>query len=94
MNKGKGCYILTPEVSGRITKIAIENVGAAAGTGTGSKHIDVLSADGKTTVLDNVSGETLTAGIKITGNYSQLKIICDESTGGATYIKSITVYYE
>lgn len=94
MNKGKGCYILTPVVSGRITKIAIENVSSAAGTGTGTKPIDVLSADGETTVLDNVSGETLTSGKEITGNYSQLKIICDATSGGATYIKSITVYYE
>lgn len=94
MNKGKGAYILTPEVTGRITKIAIENVSAAAGTGTGTRPIDVLSADGKTTVLENVSGESLTSGKEITGNYSQLKIICDETSGGATYIKSITVYYE
>lgn len=94
MNKGKSAYVMTPKVSGAIKKIAIENVSAQGGTGVGTKPIDVLSADGNVTVLDNVSGTTLTNGLEISGNYDQLKIICDETLGGATYIKSITIYVD
>lgn len=92
MNKGKKAYVLTPKFDGKsITNIAIENVKAADGTGIGSKPIDILSADGTTSIVSAVSGETLTKGIVVTGTYDQLKIICNETNGGATYIKSITI---
>lgn len=92
MNKGKKAYVLTPKFDGKsITNIAIENVKAADGTGIGSKPIDILSADGTTSIVSAVSGETLTKGIVVTGTYDQLKIIFNETNGGATYIKSITI---
>lgn len=92
MNKGKKAYILTPKFDGKsITNIAIENVSGADGTGIGSKPIDILSADGKTTIASGISGETLTKGIVVDGTYDQLRIICNESNGGATYIKSIAI---
>lgn len=92
MNKGKTAYVLTPKFDGKsITNIAIENVKTADGTGIGSKPIDILSADGKTTIASGISGETLTKGIVVDGTYDQLRIICNEKDGGATYIKSITI---
>lgn len=92
MNKGKTAYVLTPKFDGKsITNIAIENVKTADGTGIGSKPIDILSADGKTTIVSGISGETLTKGIVVDGTYDQLRIICNENNGGATYIKSIAI---
>lgn len=92
MNKDKKAYILTPKFDGKsITNIAIENVKTADGTGIGSKPIDILSADGKTTIASGISGETLTKGIVVDGTYGQLRIICNENNGGATYIKSIAI---
>ena len=92
MNKGKTAYVLTPKFDGKsITNIAIENVKTADGTGIGSKPIDILSADGKTTIASGISGETLTKGIVVDGTYDQLRIICNENNGGATYIKSIAI---
>lgn len=92
MNKDKKAYILTPKFDGKsITNIAIENVKTADGTGIGSKPIDILSADGKTTIASGISGETLTKGIVVDGTYDQLRIICNENNGGATYIKSIAI---
>lgn len=92
MNKEKKAYILTPKFEGKsITNIAIENVQTADGTGIGSKPIDVLSADGKTTIASGISGEILTKGIVVDGTYDQLRIICNEKNGGATYIKSIAI---
>ena len=91
INKGKGAYILTPSVNTKITKISVVTNTKNDGSGdVGSRPVDILSLDG-TTILDNVTGETLAAGIDVEGDYKQLKIIADETAGGATYITTITI---
>jgi hypothetical protein len=66
----------------------------ADGTGDmGDRPMDILSADGATTLLDNVTGQTLADGMTVASGHSRVKIICDETGGGAVYIKSITVTF-
>ena len=92
MNTGKGCYVLTPSVTGKITKITIELTSAAAGTGTGSRACYIMTADGKTKISgDKIPASTLIAGYSISGTYTQLRV---EPADGATYIKSIIVDYQ
>lgn len=96
MNKGKGAYVLTPELpSGKeIKTISVVLNKKADGTGDmGDRPMDILSADGATTLLDNVTGQTLADGMAVAAGHSRVKIICDEAGGGAVYIKSITVTF-
>ena len=95
MNKGKSAYVLTPALpSGmELKKISIVLNTSSAGTGNiGDRPLDVLAADGSV-VLDNVSGQSLADGMEVKAGLDQVKIICDETNGGAVYITSITVTY-
>ena len=97
MNKGKGAYVLTPELpSGKtITKIAVVLNKKNDGTGEmGDRPLDILNADGTTTLLDNVTGQPLADGLEVPAGNTQVRVICDEKDGGAVYITSITVFYE
>lgn len=92
MNTGKSGYVLTPTVSGNITKITIELTSSSAGTGTGTRACYIKTADGATTISgDKIAAASLIAGYSISGSYKQLRI---EPADGATYIKSITVDYQ
>ena len=95
MNKGKGCYILSPVVSGKITNVVVEVSSNNAGDGTASvtRTFDVLDAEGNT-ILSDVKGDDLKSGMPISGTCTQIKIIPNETNGGACYIKSITITYE
>ena len=96
MNKGKSAYVLTPALPDgmEIKKIAVVLNTNNSGTGNmGDRPMDVLSADGKTTILDNVTGQTLADGMDVAAGNTQVRIICDETGGGAIYITSITVTY-
>ena len=74
-----------------IPKISVVTNTKSDGSGdVGTRPVDILSLDG-TTILDNVKGETLAAGIDVEGDYKQLKIIADETEGGSTYITTITI---
>ena len=92
MNTGKSGYVLTPSVSGKITKITIELVGKADGTGTGTRACYIKTADGETTISGaSIAAASLRAGYSISGTYTQLRI---EPADGATYIKSVTIDYQ
>lgn len=86
MNTGKGCYILTPKVSGSIKKITIALAAKNDGTGTGSRACNLLTADG--TTIATVDADNLISGYTLTGEYNQIRI---EPAEGATYISSITI---
>lgn len=91
MNKGKTAYVLTPKV-GKITKIAVTTNRKNDGTGDmGDRPLDIMTVDG-TVLLDNAAGQTLADGMEISGDHNQLKIACDETAGGATYITKITIW--
>ncbi|MBO4476493.1 MAG: hypothetical protein J5737_07220 [Bacteroidales bacterium] len=97
MNKGKSAYVLTPELpSGKsIKQIAVVLNKKNDGTGEmGDRPMDILSADGTTTLLDNVTGQSLADGLEVPAGNTQVRIICDEKDGGAVYITSITVFFE
>ena len=88
---GKGAYVLTPSVDTKITKISVVTNTKSDGSGdVGTRPVDILSLEGET-ILDDVTGETLAAGIDVKGDYKQLKIIADETAGGSTYITTITI---
>ena len=89
LNSGKSGYVATPVVSGKITKITVELTSAAAGTGTGTRAMNILDGSGNT-VASSVAASALISGYSITGSYNQLRL----DPTGATYIKSITIYYE
>ena len=95
MNKGKGSYIQTPAVpSGKkITHLVVSCAWNADGTGgfETTRTFDVK--DGSTTVLSAVTGKSLSAGVDIPGDHTQLRISPNESTGGASYILNATVTY-
>lgn len=95
MNKGKNAYVLTPALpSGmEIKKIAIVLNTKNDGSGSiGDRPMDVVSEDGEV-VLNDVSGQSLADGMSVKAGLGQVKIMCDETNGGAVYIKSITVSY-
>ena len=97
MNKGKSAYVLTPELpSGKsIKQIAVVLNKKNDGTGEmGDRPMDILSADGTATLLDNVTGQSLADGLEVPAGNTQVRIICDEKDGGAVYITSITVFFE
>ena len=97
MNKGKGAYVLTPVLpSGKsVKKIAVVLNKKNEGTGEmGDRPMDILNADGTTTLLNNVTGQSLADGLEVPDGNAQVRIICDETDGGAVYITSITVFYE
>jgi hypothetical protein len=97
MNKGKGAYVLTPVLpSGKsVKKIAVVLNKKNDGTGDmGDRPMDILNADGTTTLLNNVTGQSLADGLEVPDGNAQVRIICDETDGGAVYITSITVFYE
>ncbi len=95
MNKGKGSYIQTPSVpSGKkITHLVVSCAWNADGTGgfETTRTFDVK--DGTTTVLSAVTGKSLSAGVDIPGDHTQLRISPNESTGGASYILNATVTF-
>ena len=96
MNKGKSAYVLTPALPDgmEIKKISVVLNKKNDGTGDmGDRPMDILSADGKATLLDNVTGQTLADGLDVAAGNTQARIICDETNGGAVYITSITVTY-
>ena len=96
MNKGKGAYVLTPAApEGKVVKkISVVLNKTAKGDGEmGDRPIDILSADGATTLLDDVTGQALADGLEVPAGNAQVKIICDETNGGAVYITSITVTF-
>lgn len=95
MNKGKGAYILTPTVptGKKITKITVvTNAKADASGDAGTRPLDILSADGTETLHSNVT--TAASGLAIDGEYTALRVICNETNGGATYVVSVTVDFE
>ena len=95
MNKGKDAYVLTPTVpSGKkITKITVVTNTKNDGSGTaGDRPLDIQSADGKSTLHANVTNYA--EGLEISGEHTALRVICNESNGGATYIVSITIDFE
>ena len=96
MNKGKGSYVLTPAApEGKVVKkiSVVLNKSAKGDDEMGDRPIDILSADGATTLLDDVTGQTLADGIEVPAGNAQVKIICDETKGAAVYITSITVTF-
>lgn len=95
MNKGKGAYVVTPALpSGmEIKKIAIVLNTKNDGSGSiGDRPMDVVSEAGEV-VLNDVSGQSLADGMSVKAGLGQVKIMCDETNGGAVYITSITVTY-
>ena len=95
MNKGKSAYVLTPTVptGKKITKITVVTNTKNDGTGeAGDRPLDILSADGSETLHSAVTNSA--AGLSITGEHTALRVICNETSGGATYITSITVDFE
>ncbi len=96
MNKGKGSYVLTPAApEGKVVKkiSVVLNKSAKGDDEMGDRPIDILSADGATTLLDDVTGQTLADGLEVPAGNAQVKIICDETKGAAVYITSITVTF-
>ena len=96
MNKGKSAYVLTPALpSGKEVKtISVVLNKSNAGTGDmGDRPMDILSADGTATLLDNVTGQDLADGLPVAAGHSQVRIICDEKDGGSVYITEITVTF-
>jgi hypothetical protein len=55
--------------------------------------MDILNADGSSTLLAEQTGQTLADGVAVASGNSQVRIICNEAKGGAVYITSITVTY-
>lgn len=95
MNKGKGAYLLTPEApDGKYVKsVTVVTNKRNDGTGDpGDRPLDIQSADGSETLVSNTSAYA--DGLDITGQHSQVRIICNEENGGATYIVSVTVEFE
>lgn len=95
LNKGKGAYVVTPALpSGmELKKVAVVLNTKNDGSGNvGDRPMDVVASDGSV-VLDNVSGQTLADGIEVKAGLDQVKIMCDETNGGAVYITSIIVTY-
>ena len=91
MNKGKSAYLLSPVVSGSIRRITVVQASSNAGNNTnGTRVMDVLTPDGTGTI---VSSSTLN-GVSISGTHNQVRIIANETSGGATYIVSVTIEYE
>ena len=91
MNKGKNAYLLSPVVSGSIRRITVVQASSNAGNNTnGTRVMDVLTPDGTGTI---VSSSTLN-GVSISGTHNQVRIIANETSGGATYIVSVTIEYE
>ncbi len=90
MNTGKGCYLLTPSVSSKITKLTVALATKGDGSGTGTRACNICEADG--TLIEKVNAATLIGGYVLTGTYSQLRI--EPSADGAIYIPSVTVEYE
>ena len=96
MNKGKSAYVLTPAVPDgkEVKKISVVLNKKSDGTGDmGDRPLDILNADGSATLLNDVTGQALADGIDVAAGHSQLRIICDETNGGAVYITSITVTF-
>ena len=96
MNKGKSAYVLTPALPEgmEVKKISVVLNTKNDGSGNmGDRPMDILSADGSKTLLDNVTGQNLADGLDVATGNSQVRIICDETNGGAVYITSITVTY-
>lgn len=89
MNKDKGCYVLTPAVTGKITKLTIDLAYNSDGTGTGTRGLDISDVNG--TSIGSATAAELISGYSISGTHTQLKI---EDSAGAVYIKSITINYE
>ena len=95
MNKSKSAYVLTPTVpSGKkITKITVvTNKSADGSADAGDRPLDIQSADGQSTLHANVTNYA--EGLEISGEHTALRVICNESNGGATYIVSITIDFE
>lgn len=96
MNKGKSAYVLTPELpsGSEIKTISVVLNKKSDGSGEmGDRPLDILSADGNTTLLNDVTGQSLADGLAVASGHSQVRIICDETNGGAVYITSITVTF-
>ena len=94
MNKGKGCYILSPEVSTGIKSITMICNSNKEGTGTAAVTRTFDIADGEDTVLlTAITGDALGEGIAIAEAPKQVKIYPNETTGGACYILSVTISY-
>ena len=96
MNKDKSAYVLTPVApEGKVVKtIAVVTNTKNDGTGNmGDRPLDILSADGNTPLLKEVNGQTLADGLEVPAGNTQVRIICNEEKGGATYITSITVTF-
>jgi len=95
MNKGKGAYLLTPEAPDgkHVKSVTVVTNKKNDGTGDpGDRPLDIQSADGSETLVSNTSAYA--GGLDITGSHSQVRIICNEDNGGATYIVSVTVEFE
>ena len=96
MNKGKGAYVLTPALPAgmEVKTIAVVLNTKKDGTGNmGDRPMDILNADGSSTLLAEKTGQTLADGVAVASGNSQVRIICNEAKGGAVYITSITVTY-
>ena len=96
MNKGKGSYVLTPDIpeGNEVKRITVDVNAKADGSGDVSERpIDILSEDGKTTLLNDVNGKTLKAGLDVPAGNGKVRITCDETNGAAIYIVSITITY-
>ena len=96
MNKGKGAYVLTPALPAgmEVKTIAVVLNTKKDGTGNmGDRPMDILNADGSSTLLAEQTGQTLADGVAVASGNSQVRIICNEEKGGAVYITSITVTY-
>lgn len=95
INKGKSAYILTPTLpeGKKLTKITVITNTRSDGTGEpGTRPLDILSADGSIALYEN--NTDFASGLAINGDYSQVRIICNEANGGAVYVTSITVDFE
>ena len=95
MNKGKGAYVLTPVLpeGKKLTKVTFVTNTKGDGTGTvGDRPFDILSADGSETLISNT--KDFASGLAISGDHTQVRIICNEANGGAVYITSFTVEFE
>lgn len=89
MNTGKDCYLLTPVVSSKITKLTVALATKADGTGEGTRACNICEANG--TLIEKVSAADLIAGYEPSGSYTQLRI---EPAEGAIYIPSVTVDFQ
>lgn len=95
MNKGKESYILTPVApSGKaISHLVVTCATSSTGETTSgvTRTFDIIDASTGLAVATNIEGDNLTAGIDVSGSYTQLKIAPNEKNGGACYIVNITV---